>query len=284
MHRFWDTVVLPVFEIVQPRTIVEVGSSGGLNTKHVVGYCRKSGARFHVIDPVPLRDQALVTALEEVGTFHLGVSHDVLPRLTADLFLVDGDHNWYTVFHELRLIEEGARKAGRPLPVIVLHDVHWPYGRRDLYYAPERIPIEYRQPHARRGMVWGRAELHPEGGLNRKHDNALVEGGARNGVLTGIEDFVKQSKESWQLRTFPSFNGLAVLWSPADLPAQAAADLERTVTLPEHVFRHLQELEKERIVLLTEIRDIWRRMGGYPGPLVSRVVRIARRVTGRVTD
>ncbi|HEX8931203.1 MAG TPA: SRPBCC family protein, partial [Actinomycetota bacterium] len=33
-----------------------------------------------------------------------------------------------------------AGEAGAPLPVCFLHDVGWPYGRRDLYYAPERIP------------------------------------------------------------------------------------------------------------------------------------------------
>ena len=35
---------------------------------------------------------------------------------------------------------EGARAAGAPLPVLILHDVCWPYGRRDLYYDPEHDP------------------------------------------------------------------------------------------------------------------------------------------------
>ena len=65
--------------------------------------------------------------------------------------LVDGDHNWYTVVNELRLIAATSAGAGEPLPVLICHDVGWPYGRRDLYYAPEQIPEEYRQPWAQQG-------------------------------------------------------------------------------------------------------------------------------------
>ena len=36
-----------------------------------------------------------------------------------------------------------------------MHDVGWPYGRRDLYYAPEQIPEEFRQPYRRAGHAAG---------------------------------------------------------------------------------------------------------------------------------
>ena len=61
-----------------------------------------------------------------------------------DAALVDGDHNWYTVYNELKMLAATARDAGAPLPLLIMHDVCWPYGRRDLYYAPERIPEEFR--------------------------------------------------------------------------------------------------------------------------------------------
>ena len=50
------------------------------------------------------------------------------------------------------MLAEASASAGAPLPVLILHDVCWPYGRRDLYYVPERIPEEFRQPYAQRGM------------------------------------------------------------------------------------------------------------------------------------
>ena len=69
--------------------------------------------------------------------------------------LVDGDHNWFTVYHELKMLADGARQARAPLPIIIMHDVFWPYGRRDLYYEPERVPEEFRQPYEN--------ERHPSG-------------------------------------------------------------------------------------------------------------------------
>src|SRR5690606_26010799 len=110
--------------------------------------------------------------------FHRAPSLDVLPTLDGiDAALIDGDHNWYTVFNELRLIAEGAERAGTPLPVLVLHDVGWPYGRRDLYYAPERIPEEHRQPYVQRGLLPGNPGVVRRGGLNPTMWNAETEGG-----------------------------------------------------------------------------------------------------------
>ena len=85
-----------------------------------------------------------------------------------DAALIDGDHNWYTVYHELRLLHEVARAAGEPLPLLILHDVGWPYGRRDLYYGPEQIPEEFRQPYAQQGMLKGSSEL-LEAGWHEPH-------------------------------------------------------------------------------------------------------------------
>ena len=39
-----------------------------------------------------------------------------------DAALTDGDHNWYTVINELRLLREVARAHDAPLPVLILHD------------------------------------------------------------------------------------------------------------------------------------------------------------------
>ncbi len=50
---------------------------------------------------------------------------------------------------------ERPQDAGTPLPVLILHDVGWPYGRRDLYYTPETIPEEFRQPYEQAGMLPG---------------------------------------------------------------------------------------------------------------------------------
>ena len=63
-----------------------------------------------------------------------------------DAVIVDGDHNYYTVSEELRLI--GERAPGAELPLLLFHDVCWPHARRDDYFAPEQIPADHRQPLA----------------------------------------------------------------------------------------------------------------------------------------
>ena len=100
--------------------------------------------------------------------FHLGISHDVLPTLApADVALVDGDHNWFTVYHELKMLATTARDAGAALPVLVLHDVCWPYGRRDLYYEPSPAsPRSSASPTSRQACGRVAASCCRNGGMN----------------------------------------------------------------------------------------------------------------------
>ena len=281
MYRHWHTLIRPVCDIVRPRDVVEVGSRGGLNTKYILEYCREKGAHAHVIDPAPIGNQAEIAGLlSAVGTYHQGLSLDVLPGLAADVFLIDGDHNWYTVLNELRTIEKTAREQGR-WPVCLMHDVGWPYGRRDLYYSPERIPAEHRQPYAQRGIAMGRSELCLEHGYNAKHQNALTEGGPKNGVRTGAEDFVAGSSERWKLVVFPAFHGLGVLWPAERLPREQSAALERLLSVSPEVALHMQALEDARMRITLELLDLHRRLGGRPGPRAAALLRGLKRVLGR---
>jgi cephalosporin hydroxylase len=172
-----------------------------------------SDAELHVIDPEPAFDPAEhEQRFPGRYRFHRGLSHDVLPTLgPVDAALIDGDHNWYTVYNELRLLADGARRHGTQLPVLILHDVLWPYGRRDLYYAPERIPAEFRHPYARAGMNPGAKGLHPTKGLNPTMCNAEEEGGPRNGVMTALEDFLSEHPQTVRMVVLPIYFGLAIV-------------------------------------------------------------------------
>ncbi len=232
MWHFWQHFLRPFCEILQPSTIVEVGSLGGINTKNLVAYCKEHDAKFHMIDPVLLKPEQIREVLGDVGTVHQDISLAVLDKLPADLFLLDGDHNWYTVLHELRAIERCATKYDRPFPVVCLHDIGWPYGRRDLYYAPERIPAEFRQPYAQQELDVDEPDLLESGGFNLKHHNAFREGGPRNSVLTAIEEFVQDSDDRYRLLQIPGFHGLGVVYSPDALGPEISEHLERQTEIP----------------------------------------------------
>src|SRR6202011_3770653 len=115
------------------------------------------------------------------------------PRLDAcDAYFLDGDHNYYTVRGELDAIARGAEKNGERAPLIFVHDVGWPWGRRDMYYAPESIPAEHRHPYSHElGVTLLDDEL-VDGGMRDPGRYAIAcrSGGPRNGVLTAVEDFL----------------------------------------------------------------------------------------------
>lgn len=227
MYRLWEPAIKPLFDLLRPQVVVEIGSDLGFNTRNLIEYCRRTGSQLHVIDPLPQYDVEEWADLHDGGLFfHLAPSLDVLDSIDdPDVVLIDGDHNWYTVFNELQILEKKAAGDPKRFPFVLLHDVGWPYGRRDLYYEPSRIPEAYRHPHREAGMRPGHSGLIPDGGLNAHMLNAEHEGGPRNGVLTAVEDFVAESALDLEMSTVPAVHGLGVVFAEA-LRIRAPAAVE----------------------------------------------------------
>lgn len=230
MFPLWDVAIAPVLHAARARRVVEIGALRGETTVKMLKDLGPD-AELHVIDPVPDFDPT-EHEREFPGRyfFHEALSLDVLGDLEPmDAALIDGDHNWYTVYNELRLLAEGSRRASQPLPVLVLHDVAWPYGRRDLYYSPDQIPDEFRQPYAQQGMRPASKKLLTRGGLNPTMHNAVEEGGPRNGVMTALDDFVAEHDEAMRVVVLPIYFGLAIAVEEARLERQPeiAAALDR---------------------------------------------------------
>lgn len=223
MFPFWEKVVAPVLEAAEVRRLVEVGALRGENTRQILDLLGPE-AELHVIDPVPDFDP--VEHAKQFGgqyVFHRALSVDVLGELPAmDAALLDGDHNWYTIYNELKLLAQVSRANDRHLPVCVMHDVAWPYGRRDLYYDPDNVPAEHRQEWLRKGMRPGVRRLVPIGGLNPTMANAVMEGGPRNGVMTGVDDFIAEYDRPLRLVFLPIYFGLAIVVEEAQLDQQPA--------------------------------------------------------------
>jgi hypothetical protein len=214
-------LLLPCLDVAGARSVVEVGAYAGDLTELLVEWAEGAGARVTAVDPSP--QDRLVELAERHERLDLvrETSLAALPGLPpADAVIVDGDHNYYTVAEELRLVTEA---AGAELPLLVFHDVCWPHGRRDDYYAPDRIPAEARQPIQEGGG------LHPDepgirAGALPYRNAAAREGGPRNGVLTAVEDFVAE-REGLRLAIVPAFFGLGVVWRSDASWAGAMADL-----------------------------------------------------------
>ena len=152
----------------------------------------------------------------------------VLPTLDrCDAYFLDGDHNFFTVRHELALITGAPAgvDAKQPSPIVFVHDVGWPWGRRDMYYLPSVVPAEARQAWSETlGVSLDGDEL-IEGGLREpgRYAISVAAAGPRNGVLTAVEDFLAAPEGAeWSAIILPVAFGLAILYRPADALLTAA--------------------------------------------------------------
>lgn len=210
MQLFFESTIRPLLDAL-PRleTMIEVGAEDGVHTTKLLPYVRSRGAHLHVVDPASnFRASSYERQWRDLSTLHERTSHDVLPSIDApDVVLLDGDHNWYTVFEELRILD----RICVDWPLTLLHDIEWPYGRRDMYYAPLRVPEEFRHPYAQSGIVRGRSELSPDG-MNTALLNAEHEGGPRNGVRTAVEDFLHETQRELMFFVVAGRGGLGIVF------------------------------------------------------------------------
>jgi hypothetical protein len=204
-------IMLACLDAAEARSVAEVGAFAGDLTRVLVAWAAGAGAHVQAIDPAP--QPGLEQLAEQCHELELirSTGLEALPRIEPpDAIVIDGDHNYYTVSAELRIIG-GRTDAGGTLPLLLFHDVLWPHGRRDDYFDVDQIPAESRHPVAGEGngIEPGDAGTTP-GGLPYPH-SAAREGGPRNGVLTAIEDFVAERDEI-RLAIVPAFFGFAVAW------------------------------------------------------------------------
>lgn len=255
------------------RSVTEVGAYDGELTRLLLDWAAPQGGRVVAVDPDPQPPLARLAAERHDLELVRALSHDALEGLEpTDAVILDGDHNYHTVRGELELL---ARTAGDgPLPLVLVHDVGWPHGRRDAYCAVERIP-----PAARPGPVVPGGGLFP-GDPGIRPDglpmwgSAAREGGERNGVLTAVEDFA--GERGLRLAIIPSFFGLGVLWETSAPYADALEDLLGPWD------RHpvLQRLEDSRVLFLASAHGAFardeRKYHALRQLLMSRSFRIAQ--------
>jgi hypothetical protein len=202
-------IVLGCLDAAGARSVIEVGAYAGDLTRLLLLWAQRADARIVAVDPSPQPELDQLEREHSELELIRETSLEALEHLElADAIVLDGDHNYYTVTAELDRIAE--RSAGTQLPLLLLHDVCWPHGRRDDYFDPERIPAARRQPIAPEcGLYPGIAGTRT-GGLPY-HFPAAQEGGPRNGVLTALEDFVS-GRDDVRLAIVPAFFGLGVVF------------------------------------------------------------------------
>lgn len=243
MGEFAD-IIFGSFQLANARRVVEIGAEYGTMTRRLIEYVGQVDGRLVSIDPKPSPEaEELFDGNDRVELIK-GHSLEVLPELEGDAYLIDGDHNYYTVLNESKLIWDRFERDNRPF-LVFYHDVGWPCARRDQYCDPESIPPEYRHPHVwDRGITLGNPGV-IEGGFRGEGGWACAEteGGPKNGVLTAIEDFVVGREDFLTWATIPAVFGLGILYDRRAVWAQALT----AYLLPHHMNPLFATLERNRL-------------------------------------
>jgi hypothetical protein len=248
MSEFSD-IIIDGLAVAGASRICEIGAEFGGMSQLLSDYAGLSGGELISIDPAP-KSEFLSWAAEAPHVRHIAAtSLDAIGTLAdIDAWIVDGDHNWYTVYHELNGINALCQRDSKPF-LAFMHDVAWPCARRDLYYAPHQIPAEYRHPYDYDGgIIPDNAGLLPGRGFRGmgQFAAALVEGGPRNGVKTAIEDFIDEQNAAGREMAYaevPAVFGLGILF---DLDAPWSVALANLL-VPFHQNRLLATLERNRL-------------------------------------
>ncbi len=246
--REFSSLIFPSLEAAGARRILEIGSEAGTFTRELCAWAAERGGSVTAIEPLPCEEHRLLQ--RDLGLELIeGKSPHALEGLAPfDAYFIDGDHNHWCVSAELR-----HAFAGDDAPLVFLHDVAWPWARRDLYYEPNDIPATHRQPFSYDGGVEpGNPGLVRGGGFRGENAFAYAkhEGGAENGVLTAVEDLLAERDGLAFLRV-PAIFGLGLLFR-ADAPW--ASDV-RSIVGPLHENELLESMERNRIELFLRAID-----------------------------
>jgi hypothetical protein len=257
MSEFAD-IILDGLAIADAGDIVEIGAEYGGMTQLLARHAADREGSLTSIDPAA-KPEFLAWVAQNPHVRHLAEPSLVALRAVgaADVWLIDGDHNWFTVYNELKAIETICRRDGKPM-LVFLHDIAWPSGRRDMYYAPAQIPEPFRHPHDHdAGAVPGIGPLVPGRGFRGMGHFAWAthEGGPRNGVMSAVEDFladVAAAGRTMALAEIPAVFGLGVLFDE-DAPWSEALGQH---LLPYHDNALLAALERNRLANYLRVIDL----------------------------
>ena len=255
--------------------IVEIGSEAGVNTQELLGYARGRGAELVTVDPAAVRFP-FDAEKEPCFTFFRETSAEFLAKpIPFEALFLDGDHNYETVLADLETLHSTRARTG--IKILFLHDVSWPWARRDIYYDPARVahPHAFHAENTASPYVEGSPGLPPAGYMT-----ADAEGGPRNGVLTAVEDFLG-SRTGWEFRRIPVLYGIGLLLCRENLDSEELSSLLDLIGELDSHRELLSVLELNRVENLCRIAglcetirtagEVWKKDHSYLGELDDRV-------------
>jgi hypothetical protein len=236
-----------LFTYKKIESVLEVGVESGQVSSI---YTELGASKVYCIDPYPTTELRETLAKNPKLELVERPSPQVLAELpAADLYVLDGDHNYAVLHGELTYLLKHAPDA-----VIALHDVLWPWSRRDLYYEPTLLTGDAKHEVSfEDGPTIWHDELTPAGFVGHGSYSVAVEaGGERNGVLTAIEDAIAEAEDDWLFVIVPAVFGMGVMVRKNAPFAKKMLDALKPYTSS----KLLAMMENNRIAMYTRVLQL----------------------------
>lgn len=212
----FQSIIMQTLKLISAKKIVEIGVGRGILTEKLLYLAESQNGHLTCIDLYSWDEEKVDQLIQSSSnaTFFKDLSLNVLPTLkAADAYIINGDHNYFTVLNELKQTWKLCQDAGKDFFAIV-HGTCWPFARRDAYNNPGMLPQDAVHPHTwKEGVVPEYDATLPDGYRIETFAFASHEGGEHNGVLTAVWDFVEDKKGVLQTVNIPAFFGLQFIYS-----------------------------------------------------------------------
>ena len=250
---FWIDIVRPLLCKMGAKNLLEIGAGQGEHTRLLIDYCNTIDGNLIIIEPtisLPLLD-IVSTSLLDIDLLNER-SSVALPKIETpvDAVFLEGDLNYHTIYNDLIEIKALSWRKDIPFPTVFVKNTSWPYARRDMYYQPKDIPLALRHERAKLGMSPWSGGL-GYGMINYPFINAWYEGGSMNGVLTAIEDFIKDAELPLEIFMLPVNHGLGIIYKKNSI---AEWFVKTHLNISPMLFKFLETIE------IARLNDIIRRL------------------------
>ncbi|RLA84541.1 MAG: hypothetical protein DRG78_01185 [Epsilonproteobacteria bacterium] len=252
MKNYWP-FLRELVEIINPKSVCEIGSERGL-TSQLLGQVFKNIEKLHIVDP--FINKELKENKPDNMILHEEISLEFLKKeLEVELYLIDGDHNYYTVKNELLGVQKNRNNKQKTF--ILMHDVSWMWARRDMYYNADSIPDTNENKYNTSLNLENKENVKYGFPSADSYSISIKDGGSKNGVLTAIEDFVKESDLKWNFSYIPSLWGLGFLWLEDNFTEEEVIKINLILNKLDSLKEFFGILEANRLRLLQGL-DEWK--------------------------
>ncbi|WP_295613110.1 hypothetical protein [uncultured Methanobrevibacter sp.] len=220
MFNFFELCIIPTFlSRFEVKKVLVIGLSNELLMNEIISYCINNHYSLYSIDS-KINIRNLISGIDDLDENYLdgNIKHfnddtlNILPNLEPfDAIFINDDPNWYTVYNELNLI----KKNNPNFPLVFVCNNKYPHKRRDSYINPNKIPKEYKNECCNDlPVIYKDGDETKQTMIKDGFCHAIHQDTPKNGVLTAIEDFLKENLSLKVLEINP-LEGITLIYEPS---------------------------------------------------------------------